>query len=146
MNSSRGAYGMMHVINMSGHFTTAGFVAGTALIVGAYVALRVHGKATKQDAIWRVAGFLFAFLGFILIFGDFVYSLAFKRGSFVPMPVGLDIVDLAIGLSQVVMGAVLYAYLKKNGSRPIWRKLAIFQMVCGFFVAFGEFFFRLGSR
>lgn len=91
---------------MSEHFTTPGVVVGMALVVGANNALKVHGKATKQHAIWRVIGFLFAFL-------------AFKRGSFVPMPAGLDVVDLAIGLSQVMMGAVPYAHLKKNGSRPI---------------------------
>ena len=62
------------------------------------------------------------------------------------MPAGLDIVSLAIGLSQVVTGALLLAHFKKQGFRPIWRISAILVMLCGFFVAFGEFFYQLGRH
>jgi hypothetical protein len=62
------------------------------------------------------------------------------------MPAGLDIVSLAIGLSQVVTGALLLAHFKKQGFRPIWRISAILVMLCGFFVAFGEFVYQLGRH
>jgi hypothetical protein len=62
------------------------------------------------------------------------------------MPAGLDIVSLAIGLSQVLTGILLHAHFKKHGSRPIWRILAVLVTLCGFFVAFGEFFYQLGRH
>lgn len=62
------------------------------------------------------------------------------------MPAGLNIVDLAIGLSLVVTGALYYAHFKKHASRPIWRITAILVMLWGFFLAFGDFFYQLGRN
>lgn len=62
------------------------------------------------------------------------------------MPAGLDIVSLAIGLSQVLTGILLHVHFKKHGVRPVWRILAVLVTLCGFFVAFGEFFYQLGRH
>jgi hypothetical protein len=62
------------------------------------------------------------------------------------MPAGLDIVSLAIGLSQVLTGILLPAHFKKHGFSPVWRILAVLVTLCGFFVAFGEFFYQLGRH
>jgi hypothetical protein len=62
------------------------------------------------------------------------------------MPAGLDIVSLAIGLSQVLTGILLHVHFKKHGFSPVWRILAVLVTLCGFFVAFGEFFYQLGRH
>lgn len=64
----------------------------------------------------------------------------------VSMPQGQDVGSLAIGFSQVLTGILLHAHFKKHRSRPIWRILAVLVTLCGFFVAFGEFFYQLSRH
>jgi hypothetical protein len=56
----------------------------------------------------------------------------------------IRIADLVIGLLAVVNGAVLLHHFRKHGERfAKWRVACFFMMLCGFLVAFGEFFYDL---